>query len=327
MSEPMTGPTAAQPSATLRRADGSQRRWVGAACLLGAALIWGFVPTSTRYVVQTLSPGNILLARFLVGAVAAVILFSLFKAPLPPRKLIPHAVALGLLGQLGFNVPLAYGIQHVEAGTAALISGLSSVFIAVLAVPVLGERLQGRVVVGLLLALSGSVVVSIMSGGDVSLSRDQAFGSLLVLLSATLWAVYSVFVKPWLGRIPPTSIPMLGSIAGLPLMLPLGASGMREGLGDLTWTGWLGVAQFTVAASVVAPILWAVGLQRGEASRAGLYLYLTPLFGVIISAILLKEPVTLGTIAGGGLIVAGVVLATLPALGRQRLGARAAGRS
>jgi drug/metabolite transporter (DMT)-like permease len=306
-------------------ADGasSHRRWIGPACLLGAAIIWGFVPTSTRHVVQTLTPGNILLARFLVGAIAAVILFWAFKAPMPPRELIPRAIFLGLLGQLGFNVPLAYGIQHVEAGTVALISGMSSVFIAALAVPLLGERLQARVVVGLLLALSGSVFVTVMSGGELSLTRDQAFGSLLILLSATLWAVYSVIVKPWLGRIPPTSIPMLGSIAGLPLMIPIGLAGFASGLGELEWTGWLGVAQFTVTASVIAPILWAVGLQRGEASRAGLYLYLTPLFGVIISAILLDEPITVGTIAGGGLIVAGVALATLPIFDRRRLESRA----
>lgn len=307
--------------------DASHRRWVGPACLLGAALIWGFVPTSTRHVVQTLSPGNILLTRFLVGALAAVVLFSLFRAPLPPRKLIPQAIFLGLLGQLGFNVPLAYGIQHVEAGTVALISGMSSVFMAALAVPLLGERPQARVVVGLVLALAGSVLVTVMSGGELSLSRDQAVGSLLILLSATLWAVYSVIVKPWLGQIPPTSIPMLGSIAGLPLMIPIGASGLLGGLSDLAWTGWLGVAQFTITASVIAPILWAVGLQRGEASRAGLYLYLTPLFGVIVSAILLDEPVTIGTIVGGGLIVAGVALATLPPPGRRgRLEARAADR-
>ena len=293
-------------------ADGaaSHRRWLGPACLLGAAAIWGFVPTSTRHVVQTLTPGNILLLRFLVGAVAAIGLILLVRVPMPPRQLLPRAIFFGLLGQLGFNVPLAYGIQHVEAGTAALISGLSSVFIAALAVPLLGERLQARVVVGLILALTGSVLVSIVSGGEVTLSRDQAVGSLLILLSATLWAVYSVIVKPWLDRIPPSSIPMLGSIAGLPLMLPLGISGMLSGLGDLAWTGWLGVAQFTITASVIAPILWAVGLQRGEASRAGLYLYLTPLFGVVVSAILLDEPITLGTIAGGGLIVAGVTLCT-----------------
>lgn len=285
--------------------------WIGPVALLCAALIWGFVPTSTRHAVQVMSPGNILVARFLMGALAAVILLFLLRAPMPPRHLIPHAIGFGLLGQLGFNIPLAYGIQHVEAGTVSLISGVSPVFMAILASLLLHERIRAKVVVGLALALAGSVLVAIASGGEVALSQDQAVGSLLILLSAVLWAVYSVVVKPWLGTIPPTSIPMLGSIAGLPLVLPLGYTGFTSSLGQLDAIGWLAVAQFTLLASVTAPILWAIGLQRGQASQAGLYLYLVPLFGVASGVLLLGEPLGAGTVVGGVLILGGVLLATL----------------
>jgi drug/metabolite transporter (DMT)-like permease len=285
--------------------------WIGPVALLGAALIWGFVPTSTRHAVQFLSPGNILLARFLMGALAAVILLGLLRAPMPPRHLLPRAVGFGLLGQLGFNVPLAYGIQYVQAGPVALISSLSPVFMAILAALLLRERVPLRVVVGLTLALAGTILVAVASGGEFSLSRAQAFGSLLILTSAVLWAVYSVIVKPWLGPIPATSIPMLGSIAGLPLVLPVGMSGFTGALGSLDAVGWLAVAQFTLLASVTAPILWAVGLQRGQASQAGLFLYLVPLFGVASGVILLGEPLGIGTIVGGALILGGVLLATL----------------
>jgi drug/metabolite transporter (DMT)-like permease len=285
--------------------------WIGPVALLGAVTIWGFVPTSTRHAVQFLSPGNILLARFLMGAVAAVIILGLLRAPMPPRALIPRAIGLGLLGQLGFNVPLAYGIQHVEAGTVSLISGASPVFMAILASLLLSERIRARVVVGLGLALAGSALVAVASGGEVALTRDQMVGSLLILLSAVLWAVYSVVVKPWLGPIPATSIPMLGSLAGLPIVLPLGYSGFAGSLGQLDAVGWLAVAQFTILASITAPILWAIGLQRGQASQAGLYLYLVPLFGVASAALLLGEPIGAGTIAGGVLILGGVLLATL----------------
>jgi len=289
----------------------TDRTWLGPVALLLAAIIWGFVPTSTRHVVGTLSGGHILLARFLVGALAAAIAIWLLHAPIPERRLWPKTIGFGLLGQLGFNVPLAYGIQHVEAGTAALVSGTSSIFIAVLAAKVLHERVQPRVAVGLLLALVGTVVVSVMSGGEIGIAGDQAVGVLLVLLSSILWAIYSVLVKPWIGPIPPTSIPMFGSLAGLPLMLPLGASGFLAATGELDAISWLAVAQFSLLASVAAPMLWAVGLGRGLASRAGLYLYLVPLFGVVASTLLLDEPVGTGTVVGGALILGGVLLATV----------------
>lgn len=289
----------------------TERAWLGPVALLLAALIWGFVPTSTRHVVGTLEAGHILLARFLAGALAAAIAIWLLHVPVPVRRLWPKAIFFGLLGQLGFNVPLAYGIQHVEAGTAALVSGTSSIFIAVLAATLLHERVPLRVAAGLLLALVGTVVVAVMSGGEIGIERGQALGVLLVLLSSVLWAIYSVLVKPWIGPIPPTSIPMFGSLAGLPLMLPLGASGFIAATGKLDAIGWLAVAQFALLASVAAPMLWAVGLGRGLASRAGLYLYLVPLFGVVVSTLLLDEPVGTGTVVGGALILGGVLLATV----------------
>ncbi|HMM40520.1 MAG TPA: EamA family transporter [Thermomicrobiales bacterium] len=279
--------------------------------LLGATLIWGFVPVSTRHVVGTLEPGHILLARFVVGAAVGAVALGLLGAPAPPRRVVLRAIGLGLLGQLGFNVPLAYGIQYVASGTAALVSSMSPVFMALLAVPLLNERLRPRVVLGLLLALIGSAIVVAVGGGEIALSGDQVFGSLLMLLSAILWAIYSVIVKPWLGPIPPTSIPMVGSIAGLPLMLLLGTGGFAGALGDLDPPGWLAVVLFTVGASVVAPILWAVGLQGGAAARAGMFLYLVPLVGVVSGAILLGEPVGVGTIVGGALVLFGVAVATL----------------
>ena len=110
-------------------------------------------------------------------------------------------------------------------------------WIAALAAVVLHEEVRPRVVVGLALALAGSAVTAAGSGGGFGLSGDALWGSLLVLLAGLLWAIYSVMVKPWLGTIPPASIPMIGSLAGLPLVLPFGISGFAAGLGALALYG------------------------------------------------------------------------------------------
>jgi drug/metabolite transporter (DMT)-like permease len=285
--------------------------WLGPAALVGAAGIGGVVPVSSRDVVQTLTPGQLLVARFVFASLAVLVFMVVARPPLPQRHLLPRAVALGLLGTLGFNVPLAYGIQRIEAGPAALLNAASPIFIALLAGLMLGEVIRPRMLAGLALALAGSAVVAAVSDGGLQLSRSQLLGSGLVLLSAFNWGVYSVLVKPWLGRIPAMSVPMLGTLAGAPLVLPLGAGGFGGALGQLDWRGWLAVFVFAIGASVVASILFAVGLQHGMASRSGMFLYLTPLFGVIASTTLLNEPLTAGAVAGGGLILAGVLIATL----------------
>jgi drug/metabolite transporter (DMT)-like permease len=65
-------------------------------------------------------------------------------------------------------------------------------------------------------------------------------------------------------------------------------------------------------ASVVAPILFNLGLSLGRASSAGIYLYLVPVFGAVSSAVLLDERLSALTVGGGALVVLGVAIATLP---------------
>ncbi len=289
-------------------------RWgnrVGAAALIASSVIWGFVPVTTREVLGTLAPRHIVLARFLFASIAVLLMIAIARPPLPSRQLLPRAIFFGLLGTLGLIVPLTLGLQHVEAGTGALLNATSPAFTVVLAALLLAEPLRPRVIVGLSLALMGSAVVAAGSGGGFGLDGEQLWGSFLVLLSAIVWAVYSVMVKPWLGPIPPSSIPIVGSLAGLPLVLPFGAAGFVSGLQHLDPIGWVAVVQFALGAAVIAPILFAVGLARTPASRAGMYGYLTPLFGVAAGAALLGETIGPATLAGGVLLLAGVLVATV----------------
>ena len=156
------------------------------------------------------------------------------------------------------------------------------------------------------------------AGGGFGLSGTELWGSFLVFFAGFLWAIYSVMVKPWLGPIPPASIPMIGALAGLPLVLPFGIAGFATGLGNLDAIGWVSLLQFAIAASVFAPILFAIGLQRSSATRAGIYSYLAPVFGVIAGAALLGETIGPATVLGGALILGGVLLATLTPRPRPR---------
>jgi drug/metabolite transporter (DMT)-like permease len=281
-------------------------------------MLWGLVPAATRYVLETLSAGQLIVTRFLIASLTVLFAIVVLRAPMPERRYLRVAVGLGLIGTLGYNVTSAYGIQRVEAGTAALLAGMSPVFTALLAAPVLGERLRLTTVVGLGLSFVGSIVVAAGSGDEFGISSAQMIGPGLILFSGFMWGVYTVTSKPWLGRIPATSIPMLGSMASLPFVVPLGYDGMFGALSELNVLGWLAVALFTVGGAVIAPALYTFGLQRGEASRASMYTYLAPVFGVVVGAVLLDESVGPAKIFGGVLIIGGVALATLVSMPRPR---------
>ncbi len=299
----------------------SRPGWAGPAALLGAVTIWGLTPTATRQLVESsFSPEQILLWRFLAGGIISASIIFLFRPAMPRRGDFPLAVGLGLFGVLGFNVPLAFGINIVEGGIAALLLGTQPGFTAMLAAIFLREAISGRMVAGLFVALVGTTMVAVAGSTAVTISSRYLFGCLLVLIAALAYAIYTVIAKPYLGqRIPGPAVAMLGTTAALPIVLPFGAPGFGQALSDLSPGGWLAAILLSAGASVIAPILFNVGLSLGRASQAGTYLYLVPVFGAISSVILLGEHLSFLAIAGGAFIVLGVAVATVPSRVFQRL--------
>jgi drug/metabolite transporter (DMT)-like permease len=253
------------------------------------------------------------LTRFSIGGLLVVLLFLIWRPPMPSRKNLPKAVALGLYAALSFNVPVAYGINIIEGGTAALLIGTQPIFIAVLAGIFLKEHVPRRMIAGLALALAGSITIALSAGGGFSLERRYLLGCALVLSASFLWSSYSVIAKPHLGPdLPAPSVAMIGTLLGLPVVVFLGTDGFADRLADLPPVGWVAVVLLACGASVAAPVLWNVGLSLGQASRSGLYLNLVPIFGVVSSVVLLGESLGVEVIIGGAMILIGISLATIP---------------
>lgn len=288
--------------------------WAAPLALLGAVSMWGLTPTATRYLVDAdFSPEHILLWRFVGGGLLSVVLIIAFRPRMPSRRDMPLALGLGLFGVLGFNVPLAFGINIIEGGIAALLLGLQPGLTAVLASILLGEALGPRAVAGVGVALVGTVLVALAGATGFAMSGRYIFGCLLVLTAAVAYATYTVLAKPYLGeRIPAPAVAMIGTTAALPFVAPFGASGFGDAVGSLGFEGWLAAILLAAGASVFAPILFNLGLSFGRATNAGIFLYLVPVFGATSSVILLGESLSALAVFGGGLVIVGVMVASLP---------------
>ncbi len=276
--------------------------------------MWGLTPTATRFLVDaSFSPEHILLWRFLGGGLVSIVIVVLFRPRMPARRDFPLALALGLFGVLAFNVPLAFGINIIEGGVAALLLGLQPGLTAVLASLFLRESIGPRAVVGVAIALSGTVLVALAGATGFALSGRYIFGCALILSAAVAYASYTVVAKPYLGeRLPAPAVAMLGTTAALPFVAPFGISGFSGAVGSLDFEGWLAAILLAAGASVFAPILFNIGLSRGKASNAGIFLYLVPVIGAISSVVLLGERLSALAIVGGCLVIVGVMTASLP---------------
>ena len=149
------------------------------------------------------------------------------------------------------------------------------------------------------------VVLGAGTGADAGAS-DPLRASITVI-GPIAWAMYTLLVKPVSRRAPAVPVVGVAVIAGTLSLAP--AFGTRSpGTGDLSAATW-GWMLYMVLGGTLAPyLLWSASLKRLDVSRTASFMYLVPVFATTWSILLLGSALTAITVAGGAVVLGGVVL-------------------
>jgi drug/metabolite transporter (DMT)-like permease len=280
-----------------------------------AVVVWGASFIATKVALRDVSPETIVWLRFAIGvAILGLAVLLRRQFALPGRKDLAYLALLGFIGITFHQWLQSTGLQTSQASTTAWIVATTPVFIALLAWLFLHEKLGWQRVAGIALAALG--VLLVVNKGKISaltgIFNQRQFGApgdVLIMISAPNWAVFSVLSRRGL-RIFPAAL-MMFYVMGLGWLfssaLMFAGPGLSE-IGKLSLNGWLGLSFLGILCSGLAYIAWYDALQTVPASQVGVFLYLEPLVAVIVSAIILGEPLLWASLLGGGIILAGVWL-------------------
>jgi len=162
------------------------RHWPLAALLL-ASVLWGGAITGTKYALRAFDPVT-LLGVELAAATAALWAVLLIRVYRPPPSW-PAAVLLGLLEPALAYLGETFGLSMTSATDGAIISGLESALVVILAALVLGEAISRAGIVAVVACLAGLVV---LTGGG---GRSTAVGDLCIVGGVLSASLYSVLAK------------------------------------------------------------------------------------------------------------------------------------
>ena len=217
----------------------------------------------------------------------------------------------GLLGVTGFNTLLYLAMQSTTAINAVLVNSCIPVIIVVISWIIYHERLSVRQYVGVLISLSG--VLLIIAKGDVAALQQMTFnrGDLLVLAAAFIWAFYSANLRKYPQGLHPlaylTGIMAIGLLFLAPCYLVEVWTGRNMQLNIPTL---LTVGYVALFASVLAFICWNRAVREIGANRAGPFIHLMPVFSTILAIIFLDEVLLDYHIRGIILVFTGIFLTT-----------------
>jgi drug/metabolite transporter (DMT)-like permease len=279
--------------------------------LTAAIVVWGGSFIATKFAVAEVSPITVIWLRFLIGwLILGAIARKRGELGLSSWKEALQFAWLGFLGITLHQWLQSSGLVTSEASTTAWIVSTTPVFMALLGWLFLKEKLNWTSVGGILLA--GMGVLLVVSKGHLASLFAGGFGrpgDILILISAPVWALYSVFSRPALQNNSPIKVTFYTLLFGWLLSsLEFLAGAKWSEFGLLTATGWSSILYLGVLCSALAYIFYNDGLQFLSSSQVGVYLYLEPLVATFVSALLLSEQIVLATIIGGACILFGVWL-------------------
>ena len=278
--------------------------------LLLLAAIWGINFSVLKVVLVELDPLALNALRFPLAAAALAIVVARRPGPvLPPREVVPRIIALGLLGNVAYQLLFIFGIDWTHAGNASLLLATTPVWTVILSAAAGHERPAARGLAGIFATLLGLSLVVLGRGDVISLDSRTLWGDLLMVAAAMLWSSYSVAGREPIRRHGALRTTTWSLWVGTPVLVLLGLPSIaRSDLGAVSPGAWLGVGYAGVLSIGVAYVLWYNGVRRIGNNRTAVYSNLVPVAALITAWLWLGESPTSLQLLGATVILGGVTL-------------------
>ena len=230
----------------------------------------------------------------------------------PGRKPIerqdwPKFALVGFLAVVVNQATFLYGLRMTTPTHAAIIYGATPVFVFLLAIPLIGERPTWLKFVGVVVTFAGVAVI--VAGEGLAWGGQAWIGDLMILVATFAWALCTVLGKPLVAKYGGVHATAISLILGAIFFIPIGL---------ITWgdfqpavisvRGWSSLLYMALGTSVLAYTIWFWALGKMEATKVAVFNNFQPVITALLALWLMDEAIGVRLIAGGALVIFGVVL-------------------
>lgn len=273
-----------------------------------AVLIWSVNAIVSKMSAAAIDPAAISFYRWLL----ALLVLTPFALPgvWRHRQQIARSwwklLVLGLLGMVLYQSLAYYAAHSVSALFMGILNALIPLLTVLLSVVVMRLAPTVGILLGSLLSFCG--LVWLVSAGQPAqlLSHGLGKGEMMMFAASASYALYGVLTKRWAIPLPNWQSLWVQIFFGVLLLTPnfLMAPDVSLNAQNIPL-----VLFAAIPASVLAPFLWIQGVMRMGASTASIFMNLVPIFTAIIAVTFLHESLHSYHFIGGGITLAGVILA------------------
>jgi drug/metabolite transporter (DMT)-like permease len=274
-------------------------------------VMWAGNIVASKFAIGEVSPMAIVCLRW---AIVSVVLVGFRRQAIARelRVLAPYWRSVLLIGALaftGFNALFYVAAYYTTAVNMTILQSAMPVLVLLGAVFVFGTRITLAIALGLFMTIAGVFVTA--SHGDLAQLLRLTFnrGDLFMLIASAVYAVYILYLrnKP---KVPDlvyfTGLSLAAFVSSVPLLAA------EIALGKSFWptpTGWAVLTFIAVFPSLLAQLFFIRSVQLVGPNRAGLFTNLVPVFGIILSVLMVGEAFGIYQALALGLVVGGILIA------------------
>ncbi len=286
--------------------------------LLLMAVSWGGTFIAGRVIARDVQPFSAAFTRFVIASALLLLLTWRVEGKLPgiKRGHIMPIILLGMTGVFGYNVFFFKGMQTVGAGRASVIVATNPIFITLFSAFFFKEKLTPIKAAGILISVTGAVVV--ISRGDPGqvLTGSLGWGELFIFGCVLSWVAYSLIGKVVMAELTPLITVAYSAVAGtLALLLPAYLEGVTQNFVHYSAPSWLGLFYLALFGTVLGFQWYYEGIKAVGPMKASIFINFVPISAVIMAFLTLREPLTPSLLLGAILVSAGVYVTNSASLG------------
>jgi drug/metabolite transporter (DMT)-like permease len=244
--------------------------------------------------------------RFALAAALLLVVMVLLRLAFPRGRALIGSLLYGLFNFAGSFGLTYYGLVQVHAGLGQILLALVPLATLLLAVLWQQEGLAAAAVIGTLLALAGVAVISYSP-----LQQNVPLLSVLAVIGGAICFAQALVLVRRFPPMHPVTMNAIGMTTGAAVLLTAGLVSDEPIVLPRRPETWAAMAYLVVIGSVVVFLLYLIVLRYWTASRASYGFVIIPFVTIVLSAWLDNEPVGVGLVLGGLLVLAGVYVGAL----------------
>lgn len=276
------------------------------AAYLAVVMIWSTTPLAVKWSGE--GPGFLFgaLGRMMLATLLCLTVVAAFRLEFPWHRKARHAYLSGALGTYGAMILIYWAAQYVPSGLISVLFGLSPLITALFAQPLLGERAFTPMrVAGMLVGVAGLTVIF---NDSLSLGAAATAGLAALCAAVVLQSLSLVLIKRYATEIPSLSVTSGALLIATPLFF-------------LTWLGFdhhlpvtlparamASIVYLGVIGSVVGFTLFFYVLKHVTAHSSALITLVTPVFALLLGALINHEELNMNVWLGALLVLSGLAV-------------------